>query len=224
MQTSEKPRIFRRFIVLSSLGVIGAVAFTPSIIALSAGSPPTATGLSVFVLTVSAICIPSAWIGLRLADAAHLPMPWLRRLDGQMKEERPTGAVPAIALGVLFAIGARYLLHHFNLPNLPGSLWSRMASVLFAPGSLEVVVHLLIMSLVVRLTRGKVWMGVVVAAVVFVIFHATGLTGQSIGLVAASILLNGALGLVLGALYARYGFEYLILCHAVSHVLAVTFA
>ena len=27
-----------------------------------------------------------------------------------------------------------------------------------------------------------------------------------------------------GALYARYGFEYLILCHAVSHVLAVSFA
>src|SRR5579859_8540 len=222
MQASDKPRMLGRFVVLSSLSVLGAAAFTPSIIAMSADSLPTAASLSVFVLLVSAICIPSAWFGLQLADAAHLPMPWLRRLDRQAEEGRPGGAVPAVALGVLFAIGAKYLLYHFHLPILAGSLWSRMASVFFAAGSLEIGVHLLIMSLVVRLS-GKVWMGIVAAAIAFVIFHATGLAGQSIELVTASLLLNGALGLVLGALYARYGFEYLLLCHAVAHVLAVAF-
>ncbi len=114
------------------------------------------------------------------------------------------------------------VLHFFHQPNLAGSLWSRMASTFFAAGSLEIVIHLFVMSLVVRMARGRVWLGIAVAAIIFVAFHVAGLQGQSVSLIAASVVLNGVFGLMLGFFYARYGFEYVLLCHAVAHALAVS--
>ena len=78
------------------------------------------------------------------------------------------------------------------------------------------------MSMVVRVTRGKVWAGVSVSALFFVLFHASGLFGQSSTVILSALLMNGIFALGLGAIYARYGFEYLLLCHGVGHVLAVS--
>ncbi len=220
---AEKPRILGRFIVLSGLGVLGAIFFVPSIIASTNPHPPTAQ-LLLFVFVVSAVCILSSWVGLRFADAVHLPMPYLRRLDLYSEHERGNGALLAATFGFLFALSAIFVLHHFHQPNLAGPLWSRIASVFFAAGSLEIVVHLMIMSIAVRLARGRIWFGILVAAVFFVGFHVAGLTGQSPALITSSILLNGIFGLGLGLLYARYGFESVLLCHAVGHLLAVTLA
>jgi hypothetical protein len=164
----------------------------------------------------------SSWFGLRFADATHLPMPYLRRLDLCSEPEGKNGFLPAAAFGCLFAVSAILVLHYFHQPNLAGPLWSRIASVFFAAGSLEIVVHLLIMSVVVRLTRGRIWVGILVAAIFFVVFHVAGLTGQSTALIASSVLLNGLFGVGLGLIYARYGFESVLLCHAVGHILAVT--
>jgi hypothetical protein len=223
MKPSEKPRILRRFILLSSLGVLGAISFVPTILASADPRPPMAQ-LLLFVLVVSAICVMSSWLGLRFADATHLPMPYLRRLDRCSEPEGRNGFLPAGAFGCLFAVSAIFVLRYFHQPNLAGPLWSRVASVFFAAGSLEIVVHLLIMSMVVRLVLGRIWVGILVAAVFFVVFHVAGLTGQSTALVASSVLLNGVFGVGLGLLYARYGFESVLLCHAVGHILAVTFA
>lgn|GEM_PF-2399468 len=220
-QLPEKPPIRRRFILLSSLGVFGAISFVPSITA-SAVPRPSMLQLWWFVLAVSGICIVSSWFGLRLADAAQLPMPYLRRLDLPSKPSGRSGILPAVTFGCFVAAGAIYVLHWFRQPNLAGPLWSRVASVFFAAGSLELVVHLLIMSAVVRLARGRVWLGILVSAIVFVAFHVMGLQGQSASLIAASALLNGVFGLTLGFFYARYGFEYALLSHAVAHILAVT--
>jgi hypothetical protein len=219
----ERTPILRRFLLLSSLGVLGPIFFVPSIIASAVPRPPTIQ-LSLFVLVVSAVCIASSWFGLRFADAANLPMPYLRRLDLIFVPAPRNGLLAATAFGVLFAVCAIFVLHFFHQPNLPGPLWSRIASVFFAAGSLEIVVHLFIMSAVVRLTRGRIWSGIVVAAVFFVAFHAAGLAGQSTALIASSILLNGMFGLALGVFYARYGFECVLLSHAIGHVLAVTLA
>jgi hypothetical protein len=103
-------------------------------------------------------------------------------------------------------------------------LASRIASTLFAAGNLEIVIHLFVMSLVVWLARGRRWIGILAAAAVFVVFHATGSFGERAPVIVASVLLNGGFGLLLGVFYARYGFEYVMLGHAVGHVLAVTFA
>jgi hypothetical protein len=223
VQISEKPPILRRFILLSSLGVFGAISFVPSILASTDPHPPMAQ-LSLFTLAVSAVCCASSWFGLRFADATHLPMPYLRRLDQPSAPVGKNGVLPAIAFGSLFAVGAISVLHYFHQPNLTGPLWSRIASVFFAAGSLEIVVHLLIMGMAVRLARGRTWVGILVATLFFVAFHATGLAGQSAALVTSSVLLNGIFGLGLGVFYARYGFESVLLCHAVGHLLAVSFA
>ena len=151
-------------------------------------------------------------------------MPYLRRLDRCAEPKQKGGLLPALVFAGLFAAGAIYVLRAFHQPNLEGPLWSRVASVFFAAGSLELFVHLLVMSVAVRLARGRVWFGVLVAAVFFVAFHAAGLSGQSSSLIAASALLNGIFGVALGVFYARYGFEYVLLSHAVAHILAVTLA
>ncbi len=77
------------------------------------------------------------------------------------------------------------------------------------------------MSMAVRLARGRLWFGILIASLFFVGYHVAGLIGQGIALVASSVLLNGIFGLGLGLLYARYGLESVLLCHAVGHVLAV---
>ncbi len=223
MQISEKPRILGRFILLSSLGVFGGISFVPSILASTDPHPPIAQ-LSLFILAVSAVCCASSWFGLRFADATHLPMPYLRRLDQPSAPVGKSGVLPAIAFGSLFAVGAIFVLRYFHQPNLAGPLWARIASVFFAAGSLEIVVHLFIMGMMVRLARGRAWVGIMVAALFFVAFHAAGLAGQSAALVTSSVLLNGIFGLGLGIFYARYGFESVLLCHALGHLLAVTLA
>jgi len=220
MRLSAQRRILSRFLVLSSLGVLGAIFFVPSIIA-SANPRPTTAQLFWFVFTISVVCIAAAWFGLRFADAANLPMPYLRRLDQASVAECRRGIVPAALIGVFFGICTILILRYFHVPNLRGSLLSRVAIVFFAAGSLELVVHLLIMSMAVRIFRGRIWAGIVVAAIVFVGFHATGLAGQSVALIMASILVNGTFGLALGLCYAKYGFEYVVLCHATAHILAV---
>jgi hypothetical protein len=222
-QRPERSPIRNRFILLSALGAFGAISFVPSIKA-SAATPAPVSQLILFVAVVSAICVVSTWFGLRSADATHLPMPYLRRLDQSAEPIQKGGLVPAVAFACLFAAGAVYLLHAFHQPNLAGPLWSRLASVFFAAGSLEVFIHLLIMSGAVRLARGRVWAGILVAALFFVAFHVAGSSGQSGSLIAASILLNGSFGVALGIFYARYGFEYVLLSHAVAHILAVTLA
>jgi hypothetical protein len=151
-------------------------------------------------------------------------MPHLRRLDQPSAPVGKNGVLPAIAFGSLFAVGAISVLHYFHQPNLAGPPWSRIASVFFAAGSLEIVVHLLIMGMAVWLARGRTWVGILVATLFFVAFHAAGLAGQSAALVTSSVLLNGIFGLGLGMFYARYGFESVLLCHAVGHLLAVSFA
>lgn len=221
--TAKRQSVARRFWLLSLLGLVGAAAFLPSIAAESAQTP-SASFLAVFVAIVTVVCACGTWLGLRCADAANLPMPYLRRLDGAAEAPAKSGFLVAGIAGVLFALASIALLRYLHLPNLAGPLWSRLASTLFAAGSLELVVHLLLMSLIVRLTAGRRWTGVLAAAVAFVLFHASGVADQGAAVIALTVLMNGLFGLGLGAIYARYGFEYVLFCHAVGHLLSVGFA
>ena len=221
-------KITQRFLMFSGLGLLGAASFVPSILA-SASPAPTIVSLLIFIGVVAAVCAAAAWFGLRCADAVNLPMPFLRRLDGvadpnSPKSLRRSGLGAAAAFGGLFALATIALLRALHLPNLAGPLWSRIISVFFAAGSLEIVIHLFIMSCTVKAAQGQRWIGIVVAAMSFVLFHASGLPGQSAAVITLTLLMNGLFGLSLGALYARYGLEYALLCHAVGHVLAVSFA
>jgi len=223
MKSSGDLPITRRFAALSLTGALGAVLFIPSII-FSAEPRPSIPQLVLFAGVVAVISAASAWFGLRCADAIALPMPYLRRLDHGAEPQRENGFLIAIVFGVLFGLASITILRSLHLPNLAGPLWSRIASVFFAAGSLELVVHLLTMSLVVRISLGRRWAGIVTSAILFVLFHAIGLSGQSVTVITLTLLMNGIFALGLGVIYARYGFEYVLLSHAIGHVLAVTFA
>jgi hypothetical protein len=87
---------------------------------------------------------------------------------------------------------------------------------------LEIVLHLGVMSIVVWLARGRRWVGIVVAAVALVLFHLTcGALGQPTPIILATIVGNGVIGLVLGWIYASYGFELVVLGHATAHLITV---
>lgn len=211
-----------RLLLLSILGLLGALSFLPTILAY-ADPPPGAWALVEFVLAVTLVSSLAAWLGLRAADAAQLRMPLLRRLDGASDPgPASAGALSAIVSGVLIAAAAILILHAFQQPNLGGSFSSRLASTVFAAVNLETVIHLFVMSAVVRLAGGRIWLGIVVSTVLFVIFHAAGSFNAAIPLLVASVVLNGSFGAAVGVLYARYGLEHAMLCHAVGHALAVT--
>jgi hypothetical protein len=214
-----KQRITQRFWLLSSLGLVGAILFLPSISA-AASPAPSPLLLALFVIVVALVCACATWLGLRCADAVDLPMPYLRRLDGVGEVPMPHGFLVAGIAGALFALAAIAMLKFLHLQNLAGPLWSRVASTFFAAGSLELVVHLLLMSLVVRLS-GRRWTGIAVAAIFFVLFHAGGLAGESATVLTLSVVMNGVFAMGLGVIYARYGFEYVLFCHATGHLLAV---
>jgi len=170
--------------------------------------------------------------GLR-AHAGQWALPGGRRDDGETPVD---GALRELAeevglelgqdsshrgAGVVFAAGAIYVLRYFRVQNMPGSLPSRLGSVLFAAGNLEIILHLFIMSLAVWLARGRIWVGIAAATFFYIGFHSAGAFGQSAPLLACTILLNGSFGVLLGIFYARYGYEYLMLSHAIAHGLAV---
>ncbi len=230
---SGRPRR-RRFLILAGLGLVGAVLFLPY---LQATSPtPVATAqLVTFVGGSSILAALATWFGLGWADQAGLPMPLLRKLEdgaaatpatepAQVRRSRSTAALLR-ALGVGLVIGAvgLALVAAVGADQGGGSFWVRALSAGFAAVTLELVLHLGIMSMTVRLTR-SVALGIVVATLAYVAFHAAGVVGQPARIVALAVAGNGLAGLAFGWLYARDGFEYLVLAHAIGHLIAVGFS
>jgi hypothetical protein len=209
-----------RLITMASLSAIGGVTFLPF---LAAGNNQPVASLTPFALVVTLVATLAAWPDLRCADATNLPMPLLRRLDGVS-----TGTVSrrAVLVTLGYAVGLGFLglagLQLVQAPALPGGPAVRALSVLFAAGPLEVVLHLGAMSIVVWLARGRRWPGVLISAALLVGFHLTGGgLAQPLRIVVISVLGNGAIGLVLGWIYAAYGFECVMLGHAFAHLITV---
>jgi hypothetical protein len=75
------------------------------------------------------------------------------------------------------------------------------------------------MSIAVWLLRRR-WVGILMATFALVAFHLTG-GSMPAGLLVATIVGNGSIGLVLGIVYAAYGFELVMLGHAVAHLLTL---
>jgi len=222
LPASAVPRlpIRGRLIAMGVFAAIGGVTFLPF---LAAGNGQPIASLAPFAIIVTLVATIVAWPGLRCADATRLPMPLLRRLDGST-----AGPIPRSAIGVTLvsSVGLGLLgllaLHLVDAPPVPGSVAVRALSAIFAAGPLEIVLHLGAMSTVVWLARGRRAPGIVVAATLLVVFHlAGGGLDQPGRLIALIVVANGAIGLVLGWIYAAYGFELVMLGHAVAHVITV---
>lgn len=214
---SARLPVRQRLLVLAVLGTVGGAAFLPF---LAAGSGKPVGELLAFPLGVAVISTIAAWLGLRAADAAGLPMPVLRRLDGGPPTPiAPRALITTGASCVLLGIVGMLTLRVIGAPALPGSAATRALSTLFAAGPLEIVLHLFAMSVVVWLSRRR-WIGIVAAAAALVAFHVSG-GAQSPELLAVIVVGNGLIGLVLGALYAAYGLEFAMLGHAIAHLITV---
>ena len=202
------------------LAAIGGVTFLPF---LAAGSGQPIARLLPFAIVVTLVATLAAWPGLRCADTTRLPMPLLRRLDGSSGSPIPRTAI-GVTLAISIGLGLIGLLalRLVDVPPLAGSVAARALSAIFAAGTLEIVLHLGAMSTVVWLARGRRAPGIVVAAVLLVVFHLSGGgLDQPRRVIALSVVANGAIGLVLGWIYAAYGFELVMLGHAVAHVITV---
>jgi hypothetical protein len=203
--------------VLAVLGALGGVTFLPF---LAAGAGKPMQDLFAFPIGVTIIAALAAWPGLYAADAAGLPMPWLRRLDGARTPALASHALTiTIALCILLGIVGVITLRLIDAPALPGGSAARALSTVFAAGPLEIVLHLFLMSVVVWLSRRR-WVGILAAATALVAFHLSGGTPPP-ELLVATIVANGLLGLVLGVLYAAYGLELAMIGHAVAHLVIV---
>lgn len=212
--------IRRRLLALGLLSALGAVTFLPF---LAAGGQQQARALGGFAVIVTVVATVAAWVGLRCADAVGLPMPYLRWLDGGAAPTIPRAAVvTTLLLSIASGLLGLLALHLVKAPALPGSAWTRILSMFFAAGPLEIILHLGVMSLVVWIARGRRWIGILVAALTLVGFHLTGGgIDQPPFIVITTVVGNGAIGLILGWVYATYGFEYAMLGHAVAHLITV---
>lgn len=210
----ERPTIRGRWWLLTRLSALGAVAYLPALNAMGMSSQFSVR----FVLGVSVACALAVWLGLRCADRAGLPMPLLRDLEAgqRMRALDARGLRWSLAGGTGFGLLAAIMLRILHIPNLPGSLATRLSTTLFAAISLEVVIHLGIMSALVAWRR-SLWTGILGSALAFVIFHSGGAAAQTPVILLSAILLNGAIGVFLGWLYGRYGFECVVLGHACAH-------
>jgi len=208
-----------RLLAMGVLAAIGGVTFLPF---LAAGNSQPIAQLAPFAIVVTLVATIAAWPGLRCADATGLPMPLLRRLDGSTSSPIPRSAIGVtLASSIGLGLVGLLLLRLVEAPQLPGSIAARALSAIFAAGPLEIVLHLGAMSIVVWLAHGRRAPGIAVAAALLVVFHLAGALDQPGRIIALSVVANGAIGLVLGWIYAAYGFEFVMLGHAVAHVITV---
>ncbi|MEP7001420.1 MAG: hypothetical protein ABI969_13130 [bacterium] len=211
--------IRRRMIVLAAVAAAGAVLFLPL---LSAGSHQPVTAVAGFALVLTVVATLAAWPGLRCADVVGLPMPYLRRLDGVDQAIPPRALMVSAAWGIALGASGAIALRVIHAPAFPGSLLARILSVVCVAGTLEVVLHLGIMSIVTWLARGRRWLGVVAATVVFVLLQSTGgALDHPIAVILISSIANVATGLVVGWLYASYGLEFAAICRALAYLIPV---
>ena len=213
----------RRFPILVGLAAVGAVLFVPF---LGAGAPSRLSigGAMVFIILATGIAAVATWFGLKWSDDAGLPMPLLRAFETGTAPPR-ADKLAFVALGSGAVVGALGIvaLRLAQVPTAPGSFLVRVASALFAAVTLESVLHLAIMSGVVRAT-GRVGVGIAASTLVYILFHLSTLGGQPMSVVALASIGNGIAGLVFGWLYARHGYESMVLGHLVAHAIAVGFA
>ncbi len=211
--------IRRRLMLLAVMSIAGAILFLPL---LAAGSHQPMTSVAGFAVVISTVAILTAWPGLRSADLTGLPMPLLRRLDGvrspASRRSLAIGTISGTALGVCGALALRAV----HAPPFPGGVLVRILSVVFVAATLEIILHLGVMSIVTRLAHGRRWLGVLAATFAFVLLQSTGgALDHPRPVILAATVVNTATGIVVGWLYATDGLEYAALCRALAYLIPV---
>lgn len=187
-------------------------------------------------------------IGLYFAHRTGLGAPILERwLKGEaVGSQIRSILLPAISLGVLFAVAAEAVNLLVFAPLIPGFSsviselggWQGLLASFYGGIFEELMLRLLLVSTLAWLfgkvshtsvgtpTRGALWMAISGAAIIFGLGHlpATSLTVATTPLVVSrAIVLNGIMGAIFGTIYWKRGLEAAMLSHfsadIVLHVL-----
>ena len=241
-------RRLRLPILLTALGLLGALAVIPlllSMIALMpAGRTPPPLPLLVLgsVIQATVLAGAAAFGGVALARRIALPLGALEFLAEGRAPPAGTGRRLLIAGGVGAAVGLALLLLDALIPSSAGApaaladlpLWRRLlAGLLYGGVNEELLLRLFLVSLLAWLLArawrpGPVRAGPMVmtaailgAAVLFGLGHlpAAAMLGELTPAAAVKILaLNGLAGGVFGTLYWRQGLDSAMAAHAAAHL------
>jgi hypothetical protein len=210
----------RRLLVLAACALASAALFLRM---LASGTQQPVRELAGFAVVVATIATLIAWPGLRCADRVGLPMPYLRRLDGgpPLSLSKNTIAV-SLAAGAGLGLASAVALRLADAPQFPGTVVARALSTACVAVPLEMVLHLGVMSIVVWMTGGRRWPGIVIALLALVALQSTGgALDHAPAVVVISTIANAATGLMLGWIYATYGFECVVLARAGTYLVVV---
>jgi hypothetical protein len=211
-------RIRKRLIAIALAGGIGGLLFIPLLRASRPGIPRWELWLlPLGSFVVTALC---AWGGLKIADQANLPMPFLRpweKGEPGASSERAWMLRVSVAAGGIFGLAAEAAYHWRGITPFSGSLLERLAALPFAVVVPETVAHLLVMSALVLLTK-RTWIAILLSSLLYVLpFHGQWTTGASVtGLFWA---VNFLLSVLTGWVYSRYGIESAYLTHGVAQAI-----
>ena len=224
MSIPDKPPIRRRLLLLTVLGAVGGALFTPFVLAnADAEAPSVSIVLAAFTLGAALVTALSAWGGLRLADRAGLPMHLLRSWEFRAPLEPGAlqiGVVYPLILGGLFGLMAALFANLIGVPDNPGSLLVRVSTTPFAAVVPEVLVHLLLMSGIVLLTK-RVWIAVLISAIAFVVLFHGNPPEDAPAITLFVVSLNFGLGVLTGWVFSRWGFTGAMLTHAAAHLIVL---
>lgn len=216
--------IRRRLLLLTMLGAVGGALFTPFVLANpDAEAPSVSIVLAAFTFGSAFITAISAWGGLRLADRAGLPMHLLRSWESRTPLEPGAlqiGVVYPLISGGVFGLIAALVANLIGIPENPGSLLVRVLTTPFAAVVPEVLVHLLLMSGIVLLTK-RVWIAILISALAFVVlFHGNPPEGV-LAVTLFVVSLNFGLGVLTGWVFSQWGFTGAMLAHAAAHFIVL---
>lgn len=203
------------------VALIGALLFLPFV---HAQGQLTVAGGVIFVGITGVIAGIASFFGWRLADVLRIPSPLLRSLDGGDRDDKISlyhMVLVSVAAGAVTGLTVYGMLKLFGISTTnPGDIWVRLATVVWASVFLEIVGHLLVQTVVLRLAKRPV-VAILIAGLVLAFgFHSGGATGG----VEQQMILSGLnfIGLAItGVLYHYKGLESAIIAHAAMHVITL---
>lgn len=235
--TTKSPAAWRLALVWALLSTIAAVAVLPYILALLPKPLPQPAALigAVFLAQAAVQAFLLGWAGTAAGRQLGVGAPWL---EARLRGERPP--LPgSLSRMVVYGLGAGLLAAGLDLafassmpPPLAGELprltpWHGFWASFYGGLAEEVLTRLGVATILAwaaaRLLgrRRALAVGVVGAALLFGALHlpaAAQVWPLTAAVVARTLVLNGVLGVMFGAVYVRRGLEHAIVMHFAADI------
>jgi len=208
----------KRLVLLTILTAVSAAMYLPFAAASGAGIDSTSSKI-IFLAANVLVGLVFGLLGLRLADRAELPMPFLR--PWELGERRTQAWRRPLLVTILWTIPpallVAFLVPRLGFPENSGTLAERLMTTPFAAINLQIVLLLVGTSLLFLILKNRVWAALASGALL-AIFHTLGASGFDT-IFYWQMSFNAGMGAIFGWIYLRYGFEYAVVGHAAAHAI-----